>query len=96
MTVSTYLKDALTQIDQGLRSVKPEKDGYGFKLKKYGTIKFDLAVINKKDKRGNIKLEVFAFGGKGDAGVAEELTSRVQFEVEYSQVGDKIEVSISR
>lgn len=83
MTISDYLKDALMQIDKGVRAAKTEKEGYGFALKKNGTIKFDLAVINRKDKKGKIKLEVLAFGSKGEASVSDELTSRVKFEIEY-------------
>lgn len=83
MNIGDYLKTALRQIAAGVSEANDAKGSHSFELRKNGAIKFDLAVMNKVDRAGKVKLEVFAFGGKAKKEVSDETISKVKFEVTY-------------
>lgn len=83
MDVQNYLKTALRQIAAGVSEAN-DQSSHSFELKKGGAIKFDLAVINKVDRTGKLRLEVLALGGKAKKEVSNETISKVKFEVTYA------------
>lgn len=84
MGIQQYLKTALQQIAAGVSEANEKNGSHSFELRKNGAIKFDLAVVNKVDRAGKVRLEVFAFGGKAKKEVSDETISKVKFEVTYA------------
>jgi hypothetical protein len=83
MIVEEYIKSVLMQIDAGVSSAAQAGSQNQFVLAKGGAVRFDLAVVNRSDKRGKLRLEVLALGMRAGSKITEEHISRVSFEVTY-------------
>jgi len=81
MEVKEFVKKVLEEVTEAVKESNNEKFGFHFNENVNDYIDFDLAVVSKKEGKGNIGVEVLGIGGKSEGSISNEVINRIKFRI---------------
>ena len=81
MEVKEFVKSILKDVTEAVKESNNEKHHFYLPEEKEDGIDFDLAVVSKKEGKGNIGVEVLGIGGKSEGSISNEVINRIKFRI---------------